>query len=167
MTEQDPTMARARQAQARTRGQPPGSNGGPRARVLLDGEKTGGRFALLELQETHGDEPPRHLHHWEDEALYVLQGELTVYLGEAAISAPAGTALLLPRGVEHSYAVVSETASLLALFTPSGFEGYFQALAAGAAGSETSLDRLISVAARHGCEITGPPPRGAGRSPPP
>jgi hypothetical protein len=36
---------------------------------------------------------------------------------------------MLPRGVKHSYVVVSDIAALLALSTPSGFEGYFHALA--------------------------------------
>jgi hypothetical protein len=89
----------------------------------------------------------------------VLQGELIVYLGDASIPAAAGTAVLLPRGVEHSYVVLSDSASMLAFYTPSGFEGYFQELAGGTAGPQSSLDRLISVAARHGCGITAPPPR--------
>jgi quercetin dioxygenase-like cupin family protein len=133
--------------------------------VLLDGQDTGGRFALVESLESRGHEPPRHLHHWEDETLYVLQGELIVYLGDTAIRAPAGTAVLLPRGEEHSYEVLSGSASVLALYTPAGFEGFFQALADETTGPQSSLDRLISVAARHGCEITGPPSGSADRPP--
>jgi quercetin dioxygenase-like cupin family protein len=166
MTEHDRTIARTRHVRARARRRPPGAPGGPRATVLLDGAQTGGRFALLELREVRGDEPPRHLHHWEDETLYVLDGELTVYFGDASLSAAAGTAVLLPRGVEHSYVVLSGSASMLALYAPSGFEGFFRELADGATGALASLDRVISVAARYGCEITGPPPRSAGRLPP-
>jgi quercetin dioxygenase-like cupin family protein len=165
MTEHDRTIARTRHVRARTRRRPPGATDGSRATVLLDGAQTGGRFALLELRQVRGDEPPRHLHHWEDETLYVLHGELTVYLGDASLPAAAGTAVLLPRGVEHSYVVLSGSACMLALYTPSGFEGFFRELADGATGARASLDRVISVAARHGCEITGPPPGSAGRSP--
>jgi quercetin dioxygenase-like cupin family protein len=166
MSEQDPTVACTRHARNAARTHRPGSTAGSHVSVLLNGEDTGGRFALLELLEVRGDEPPRHLHHWEDETLYVLKGEITVSLGDMSIPAPVGTAIVLPRGVEHSYSVVSDTASLLALYTPSGFEDYFHELAESATGTPASIERLIGVAARHGCEITGPPPGGTSRSPP-
>jgi len=39
------------------------------------GADTGGAYALMEV-ELHGDGPPQHIHKTEDEAFYVLEGEV-------------------------------------------------------------------------------------------
>ena len=123
------------------------------ASVLVGGAETGGRLAIVEEVMGQGAELPRHLHHWEDEALYVLDGELAVCLLGEWRRVPAGAAVLLPRGVEHAVAVVGAEALVLSVLTPAGFEGFYRELA----GAAPDLDRLVATAARYGCEITGPP----------
>jgi quercetin dioxygenase-like cupin family protein len=46
---------------------------------------------------------PYHVHHADDEAWYVLEGVLAFRLGDREVEAPAGTAVLAPRGVPHTY----------------------------------------------------------------
>ena len=46
---------------------------------------------------------PRHLHHHDDEAWYVLEGTLRVQSGENEIEAGPGCAVLVPRGTPHTY----------------------------------------------------------------
>jgi mannose-6-phosphate isomerase-like protein (cupin superfamily) len=46
---------------------------------------------------------PRHLHHSDDEAWYVLEGALVVQVGDSNIEAQAGSAVLVPRGTPHTY----------------------------------------------------------------
>jgi mannose-6-phosphate isomerase-like protein (cupin superfamily) len=46
---------------------------------------------------------PLHLHHNDDEAWYVLEGKLCVKVGEDAVEASAGAAVLVPRGTPHTY----------------------------------------------------------------
>ena len=135
------------------------------AAVLVAGEETGGRFALVELVLARGAEPPCHRHHWEDETLYVLAGALRVRVGDAWVEAPAGAAVFLPRGGEHGLVVTTREARVLAALTPAGFEGFYREVAGAAPG----LERLVALAARYGCEITGPPPTSpapGGRAPP-
>ena len=137
----------------------------PRTAVLVAGKETAGRFALLVTVEMGGTEPPRHCHHWEDEALYVLEGELAVCLGDEWHRVPAGAAVSLPRGGEHGLVVATREARVLAALTPAGFEGFYREVAGAAPG----LERLVALAARYGCEITGPPPTSpapGGRAPP-
>jgi quercetin dioxygenase-like cupin family protein len=126
----------------------------PRTAVLLGGAETGGRLAIVELILARGATAPRHRHDREDEALYVLAGELAVCIGEEWRGVPAGAAIFLPRGVEHGVAVVGARARALAVFTPAGFENFYRDLGAGA----PDLERLVTIAARYDCEITGPPP---------
>jgi mannose-6-phosphate isomerase-like protein (cupin superfamily) len=46
---------------------------------------------------------PLHVHHADDEAWYVLEGSLTVQLGEEEIEAHTGSGILVPRGTAHTY----------------------------------------------------------------
>jgi quercetin dioxygenase-like cupin family protein len=127
------------------------------ATVLVGGNENGGRFALVETLEVPGGEPPRHLHHEEDETLYIAEGTLHVWLAGTWIEAPTGAAIFLPRGVEHTFAVTTARARVLALLTPAGFEGFYYDLDTGQ--ELPGLEQLVATAARYGCEITGPPVR--------
>jgi len=46
---------------------------------------------------------PRHIHHDDDEAWYVLEGRLRVRLGNEDHDVPAGGAVVGPRGVPHTF----------------------------------------------------------------
>ena len=46
---------------------------------------------------------PLHVHFDDDEAWYVLEGELCVRLGDDVVHVPAGGAVLAPRGTPHTY----------------------------------------------------------------
>ena len=86
---------------------------------------TGGALALWESLLPRGFSPPLHVHSREDEAFYVLDGELTFRLGDRLVPAPAGTFLWGPRDVPHQFRVDSPTARLLTLFVPGGGEEIF------------------------------------------
>jgi quercetin dioxygenase-like cupin family protein len=130
-------------------------------RVLVTGEDTAGRFAAVEFGTAPGSEPPLHRHTREDELVYVLEGEVVFHLdGERFCCGPQGR-LFLPRGREHTLAVQSEGARLLVLLIPAGFERYFREMddpGGASQGAAPDFERLVTVAARYGVEITGPPP---------
>ena len=46
---------------------------------------------------------PRHLHHRDDEAWYVVEGILRVQVGNEEVEARAGAAVFVPRGTPHTY----------------------------------------------------------------
>jgi hypothetical protein len=66
----------------------------------------------------------------------------------------------LPR-VEHAHVVATELARMLVFVVPAGFEGFYREVGALGA-SPLDVERLVATAARYGCEITGPTPRGVG-----
>ncbi len=127
--------------------------------VLVGGMQSWGRLAMIEVEGTRGDAVPLHAHQHEDEVLYVIEGELTVRVDDEELSASTGSAIALPRGVEHSFVVESEEARVLVVASPAGFEGFVYEMgeAAGADDGHT-LERLVGVAARYGVDFTGPPP---------
>jgi quercetin dioxygenase-like cupin family protein len=127
----------------------------PGIAVLVAGEQTAGRSGLVETVKERDAEPPRHLHHLEDETVYVIEGSLNVWVAGEWVEAPAGTAVFLPRGVEHACVAATEKARMLSFFTPAGFERFYGDMAAT---GPLDVERLVTTAARYGCEIVGPTP---------
>src|SRR4051812_40859970 len=124
----------------------------PQIAIHVGAEQTGGCLALVELEGGRGVATPRHRHHWDDETLYVVTGQLRVLSGGDWHEVGAGAAVVLPRGLENTFVVVSERARMLVVLTPAGSEGFYRELAVG-----MTLERQVATAARYGCEITGPP----------
>jgi mannose-6-phosphate isomerase-like protein (cupin superfamily) len=70
---------------------------------------TENNFVIAEWQDPGGPPgPPRliaplHVHFNDDEAWYVLEGTLMVRRGDEEVEANAGAAVLVPRGMPHTY----------------------------------------------------------------
>jgi uncharacterized cupin superfamily protein len=66
-------------------------------------------FVIAEWRDAGGvfDPPrliaPRHVHHSDDEAWYVLEGRLRVQVGDREVEASAGAGVLVTRGTPHTY----------------------------------------------------------------
>jgi mannose-6-phosphate isomerase-like protein (cupin superfamily) len=132
--------------------------------VLIDGDASGGRLALAEERGRRGEMPPLHVHHRDDEAFYVLDGELSLFVAGEQLSLGSGQAAFAPRGVPHSYRVESEEARWLVITTPAGFESFVREVAEPAPGDELppagrphDPAALAEAAANVGIEILGPP----------
>ena len=90
--------------------------------VLAGSEDTEGRFGLMEMVAPRGLEPSRHLHHRDDEGFYVLEGNVTFYVGNETYQASPGTFVFLPHGVAHSYTFETDVVHMLAIVAPGGIE---------------------------------------------
>lgn len=126
--------------------------------VLVSSVETGGRVALVEIHLRQGRSVPVHRHHWEDEIIYVLQGEVTFHLDGERRPGPAGTCQLFPRGSEHTYALQSEEAKLLVVAAPAGLEDFFVEQRQSRMEAISDIEWLVTTGAKYGLEVTGPPP---------
>src|SRR5262245_37277123 len=63
---------------------------GDQIRFILTGAETGGAFFLAEVSVPPGGGPPPHIHDREDETFYLLQGALTVWVGDQTVYASQG-----------------------------------------------------------------------------
>ena len=131
--------------------------------VRVAGAETGGAYSVVELAGREGDMPPLHVHHHEDEAFYVLDGRLTLFVGGDRLELEAGDCAVAPRGVPHVYRVESAEARWLGVASPTF--GEFVLEASVPAETETIPDgppaftpeQLAELAARYGIDVLGPP----------
>jgi mannose-6-phosphate isomerase-like protein (cupin superfamily) len=133
--------------------------------IKADGSDTGDRVLVTEQFVPRGSGSPLHVHHNEDEWFYVLEGELTIWVGGKTVVAGAGAFVFGPRGVPHTFVVSSERARFLLVTEPAGFEGFIRALGVPATAPEIppapsappDMAPVLAAAAEYGLEIVGPP----------
>lgn len=132
--------------------------------IKAGGDQTKDHFAMLD-QRVPGDYAvPWHIHHAEDEAWYVLDGEATFYCGDETFSAGSGSWVYLPRGIPHAFRTGPAGGRLLTFTAPADFARFVKAAGETAPRlvapppAPPDLERLTAVAAQFGIEIVGPPP---------
>lgn len=107
----------------------PTAAGGDVYATLATGDQTHGGYYLTHAIVPPGGGPPAHIHTREEEAFYVLSGELVFLAGEDEVRAPAGTFVNIPRGTKHRFRNDSASeAELIFWFAPAGIEGLFREL---------------------------------------
>ncbi|MGE0653916.1 MAG: cupin domain-containing protein [Alphaproteobacteria bacterium] len=124
------------------------------------GAETAGAFSLWEAVFPPGAGAPPHTHAHEDEAFYLLSGELVIeFEGEAGPRrvAPGGF-FFGARGRRHAIRNVGDQpARVLILCTPScGLDQMFGELDAATARGMPEMARLAAIAARYGVTIEPP-----------
>jgi quercetin dioxygenase-like cupin family protein len=133
--------------------------------VKATGESTGGTFGLIEQLIPAGFASPYHVHHSDDEAFYVLEGQLTFVCDGQKVNAGPGSYVFGPREIPHGFRIEGTSpARILILNVPSGFEQFV--VEAGEPARELTLPppmppdmkRLIEVAAKYKIDILGPLP---------
>ena len=128
------------------------------------GDQTDDQFAFLD-QRVPGDYAvPRHIHHAEDEAWYVLEGEATFYCGEETFAAGPGSWVFLPKDIPHAFRVGAEGGRLLTFTAPAEFANFVKAAGKSAPRlvvpppALLDIERMATIAAHYGIEIVGPQP---------
>jgi mannose-6-phosphate isomerase-like protein (cupin superfamily) len=128
------------------------------------GDRTQGRFAFLDQRVAGNYAVPQHVHHAEDEAWYVLEGEVTFYCGDETFTTGPGAWVFLPKDVPHAFRVGPAGGRLLTFSAPADFANFV--MAAGKPAPRLTapppeppeLERLAAIAAKYAIEIVGPPP---------
>jgi quercetin dioxygenase-like cupin family protein len=135
--------------------------------VKVRDEDTGGAYSIHDNTIPPGSPGPRaHIHHRHEETFYVLEGELTVRAGSRTITAPAGSFVVVPRGVVHQPSNPGpQPARVLLIFSPAGMDRFFEEAAGGRiplqdVPEEPAVqERLAAFTERYGYEFAEFPPR--------
>ena len=139
---------------------------GDLAIVHLSGDETDGRFALVEFLQPPGEMTPLHVHRRADQTMYVLEGELTLFLPGRTLVAGPGEVLHGPMNIPHTEQVTSPgPVRLLGVITPAGFERFVAAAGRPAEAltlppaslPPVDLELLSRLASEHDIEVLGPP----------
>lgn len=118
----------------------------------IEGADTGERFAVAQLPDIPPGQlgAPLHRHRNEDEYSYVLEGTLSILVGDKVVTAEPGTWVFKPRGQWHTFWNAGDTpCHLLEIVSPAGFESYFEEVAA--AGPD--IERLAGINAKYSIEM--------------
>ena len=135
-------------------------------RFLATSDETDGKYALIEALVPPGGGPPPHVHSREEEAFYILEGEITFSEGEEHFVAGPGTFANMPVGSQHSFKnETQQPAKMLITVAPAGLERMFfevgQPVAAGATSAplptKEDFEKLLAAAPKYGIEIKLPP----------
>ncbi len=108
---------------------PPGA--GPktnRTEWKLLGGQSDGQLSVGEVNvpaEGVNTGPGPHMHTREDEAWYVISGELTFEIGDKITTAGPGTFVWAPRNIPHRFLVTKAPAKFLLILSPAGLEAFF------------------------------------------
>ena len=144
-----------------------------RISTKVSGEQTEGRLLQVRSTDKRGAAPPLHIHHDADETWYVIDGRLTVFVGDERIEAGPGDFVFGPMGVPHAFLVTSERAETLITFSPAGtkgrmgygVDGFFRETAVAAtpgqappAPTEPDPEEFARLMMQYGIETVGPPP---------
>ena len=129
--------------------------GPSRALVKVGAEHTGGALTVTETTIGPGfPGPPPHVHERMHDMFYVLEGALTVHLGEETTQALPGTFVCVPPGVAHTFSNPSDApVRMLNLNAPGGFEGYLRELSALFAGGAPTPEAFGEVLSRYDTRI--------------
>ena len=120
--------------------------------------KTDGAFGLVEQVMPPGFASPYHTHQLEDEAFYVVEGEMAFVCGGNWVRAKAGTFVFGPRGIAHGFKVVGDApARMLLLCTPGGFEQFVVDLSEPSP-APPDMAKLVTMAPKYKIDIHGPLP---------
>ena len=134
--------------------------------VLATMESTGGAYSMVHHTAPPGHATPYHLHHEEDEAFYVLDGEFTFILdGKKNVIGPGGY-IFLPRGIPHGIRCSGAAPSvMLILAMPgTGFVGMMTEMAEPAKErvlpqpTTPDFEKLTRLCAKYKIDILGPLP---------
>lgn len=124
--------------------------------------ETAGAYSLTEHLVTAASNPPMHVQVDEDEAFYVLDGEVEFEVDGQLVTATPGAFAFVARGAAHRFRVLTDTARILVICSGKpvdNLEDFF--LAMGEPATERALpqpaapdeERLVALCARTGIEL--------------
>ncbi|HEX8549287.1 MAG TPA: cupin domain-containing protein [Cytophagaceae bacterium] len=125
--------------------------------LKISGTDTENDLAVFEqtgLTENGG--PPLHIHPFQDEWFYVIEGEYLFQVGDERYQMKKGDTIFLPRNVQHAFIQLTEKGKMVVSYLPSGkMEAFFKATSKWT--SPPTKEEVAKVFAEHDMKVVGPP----------
>ena len=129
------------------------------AEVKASAADTAGQYTLLEITAPPDLETPLHVHYTEDEGFYVVDGSVTIHVGDETVELAAGQHAFGPRDVPHKFRVGPDGARMIWVLTPGGFDSFVEDVSVPAAAptippaSVLPPEDAAEIVLRHGMEL--------------
>ncbi|GAB5495262.1 MAG: hypothetical protein Phyf2KO_03420 [Phycisphaerales bacterium] len=124
---------------------------GAKTEILLCADDTGGACSVVRITTPPHWENPRHIHWFEDEIFYSLEGETQVTVGDKTVTIDAGQSAFGPKRIPHSFANKSDRpAIVLITATPGDIDRFFRAVAETFPHGSEIDGRIVELIERHG-----------------
>jgi quercetin dioxygenase-like cupin family protein len=141
---------------------------GDRVTFLVTGAESHAGCFIVEGMAPPGGGPPPHIHHFEDESFYILEGTATFQADGQTIHAKPGDFIHIPRGTVHSLRNDGDRPAraliIISRAGPAGMQRFFEESFTPARDrsttpppiSEELVKRMMAAAARNGFELVMP-----------
>ncbi|HWM08395.1 MAG TPA: cupin domain-containing protein [Solirubrobacteraceae bacterium] len=129
------------------------------AEIKASAAVTGGQYTLLEITAPAGLQTPLHVHYRDDEGFYVLDGSVTIEVGEETVELGPGQHAYGPRNIPHRFTVGPDGAHMIWVLTPGGFDDFVADVSVPAAAptippaSVLPPEDAAEIVLRHGMEL--------------
>lgn len=125
--------------------------------IKISSTDTGADFAVFEQTGlTPNGGPPMHIHPFQDEWFYVIEGEYLFQVGDDKYQMRSGDTIFLPRNVQHAFLQLSEKGKTIVSYFPAGkMESFFKTTSDWTA--PPTKEEIAKVFADHEMIVVGEP----------
>ena len=125
--------------------------------LKISGSDTDGGLAIFEqISVSQGKGTPLHVHHFQNEIFYVMEGKYFFKVGDKEFRLSEGDSIFLPRKVPHAWTQVSEKGKMTVTFQPAGkMENFFVTVAA--LDHEPTKEEMARIFENNEMSVVGPP----------
>ncbi len=125
--------------------------------VKISGKDTDGGLAIFQQTSiSQGRGTPLHVHPFQDEVFYVIEGFYYFQVGEEKYNLTTGESIFLPRNVPHAWTQISEKGKMNVTFQPAGkLEEFFITMSN--LDHEPSQQEMAKIFLDHDMKMVGPP----------
>ncbi len=123
--------------------------------IKISGRDTENDLAVFEQTGlTPNGGPPLHIHPYQDEWFYVIEGDYLFQVGEDKYQMKSGDTIFLPRNVKHAFVQRSETGKMIVSYLPAGkMESFFAVTDQWT--SPPTKEEIVKVFADHDMQVVG------------
>jgi mannose-6-phosphate isomerase-like protein (cupin superfamily) len=119
----------------------------------LTSDQTGGAIYVCEAVFGPQSGSPLHIHHHEDEVVYVLEGKIDIRLDRETLHVPLGGIVHLPKNIPHAlYNPLKTPLRIMVHAIPGGLERYFDEVETALQNNSLDAETHMKISTRYGLE---------------
>ena len=125
--------------------------------LKISSKDTDGDIAVFEQNGfTPKGGPPLHIHLYQDEFFYILDGEYLFQVGDDKYKMKSGDTIFLPRNIQHAFVQLTEKGRVIVSYIPAGkMEDFFRTTDSWT--SPPTTNEIEKVFEDHDMKVVGPP----------